>query len=219
MEALMKEGRSVFFHLKGPLLALGAALFLLGLGVWVRGNPSTPPSQGPSVSGARGALFLLRPESREILALSLSTGRIDGRIQLDKYPLKVVSTPGGVSVFVLFQDSSAIEVYSSLDFQKQKVIETGLVGIQDLSFSPNGDRVFITHQGGVALTEYRHRLLDLSNPRTLDALPGQGPLISDRRATRLYRGGASGVVSIFGQNLEVLDQGGLPLYFAAFDQQ
>ncbi len=166
---------------------------------------------------SEGAVFLLRPEAQELLGVRLADGRFQTAITLDSVPRRVVPTPGGVSVFVLYEDSGRIDIYSAETFEFQRRIETGLDAILELSFSPNGDRVYTVSGDGERITEFQHSMLELSSPRPVEAVPGTGPLVSNRRGTRLYRAGRTNVYSIFSQTLQVVDEYPGGLLHSAFD--
>ncbi|AFG37373.1 YncE family protein [Spirochaeta africana] len=204
-----------------PLLAIFTTAALLGLaaahagdgaiaaaaaGVSREDDGSSETQGNTAAAAAEGAVFLLRPEQRELLAVSYHDGSLQAQIQLEGVPQAVVPTPGGVSVFVLLEQSGTIEIYSAEDFSHQNTVDTGLDSILALSFSPNGDRVYAVSGDGSQVTEFRHRMLELTNPRQVDELPGSGALVPNRRATRLYRGGDAGVYSLFGQSLQVVDE-------------
>ncbi|KGE71003.1 YncE family protein [Spirochaeta lutea] len=231
---------------RGPVAALGTAAAITalaglhqnpgpaGLQVLGAGAPGLesqaavgdlPGAELPETAEpAEGALFLVLPQARELVALDTAGQEVVARVGLPQVPLAVVPTPGGVSVFVLFEDSDVIRVYSAQTFELQNEIATGLGALRALSFSPNGDRVWVIspapgeEEGETeVVTEFSHRLLELSDPRSARIPRGFGPVLPNRRGTRLYRPGAEGIGIIFSQNLEVIETLPTSLELAAFD--
>ncbi len=213
---------SLWSKLKGPLYAGLCAGSLVLLAAY-HANPTTrardqrEPNDPVAYHAQEGAIFLLSPGSEQLIALNLGTLRIEERIQLGRVPVRVVPTPGGAAVFVVFEDSPVIAMYGAEGFELRNEIDTGLHDISDLSFSPDGSRVYIISDGGTRITEYGHRLSELSNPRTRDLTPGEGALVSNRRGTRLYRGGDRAAYSLFAQTLEVIEEINGTLLYPAFE--
>ena len=168
-------------------------------------------------AAAEGAVFLLRPQENELIGVSLADGQTVSRIQLDSQPRRVVPTPGGVSVFVLFENSDVIEVYSAENFERQQRIKTDLGSLRELSFSPDGSRVWVVSGDGSTVTEFSHSMLELTAPRTVANIPGRGPVLPNRRATRLYRGGSDAIHVLFGQTLQPIEELGDGLYNPVFE--
>ncbi|MCG8480844.1 MAG: WD40 repeat domain-containing protein [Spirochaetales bacterium] len=208
--------------LKGPLYAGLCVCFLVFLAAY-HADPAIRTQDQPehddpvAYHAEEGAVFLLSPVNRQLIALNLGTLHIEERIQLEKVPLRIVPTPGGAAVFVVFEGSPVIEIYSAETFELQSDIDTGLHDVSDLSFSPDGSRVYVISDRGTRITEYRHRLSELSNPRTIDRTPGEGVLVSNRRGTRLYRGGEHSAYSLFAQTLEVIEEMDGALLHPAFE--
>ncbi|GAB6090476.1 YncE family protein [Spirochaeta dissipatitropha] len=164
---------------------------------------------------SEGAVFLARQNSTELIAIDIASSEIAAVIELPAAARGIVSTPGGVSVFVFFENSGKIQVYSAETFELQTVIQTSADSIGALSFSPNGDRVYI--DSGDNLIEYRHSMLELSDPRSSELGSGQGAPILNRRGTRLYRGGERGISVLFAQTLQEIELIDTPVLYPVFE--
>lgn len=164
---------------------------------------------------SEGAVFLAGKNSSELIAIDIASSEIAAVIELPAEARGIVPTPGGVSVFVFFEDSGTVQVYSAETFELQTVIQTSADTIQSLSFSPNGDRVYI--DSGQNLIEYRHSMLELSDPRSAELEPGQGSPILNRRGTRLYRGGERGISVLFAQTLQEIELIDVPVQYPVFE--
>lgn len=217
-----EKKRSPWSTIKGPLYAVLCVSVLVFLAAYhadptIRAQDQTGRDDPVAHHAREGSIFLLSPVNRQLIALNLGTLQIEERIQLEKVPLRIVPTPGGAAVFVVFESSPVIEIYSAETFALQSDIDTGLHDVSDLSFSPDGSRVYVVSDGGTRITEYRHRLAELSNPRTVDRAPGEGALVSNRRGTRLYRGGGQSAYSLFAQTLDVIEELEGALLYPAFE--
>lgn len=154
-----------------------------------------------------GSLLLLREAdgAYELVAVGLGSREIVAAVALDRRPSRIVPTPGGVSAFVLWPDSNRVTVYDTetLDVQRDFALE-GVSRPTELSFSPTGERVFVVDGEGSDVVEYRHARLDLTESRRLQ-LPGSGRVITNRRATRLYRVGPAEVYVYFAQTGDLVE--------------
>jgi hypothetical protein len=151
-----------------------------------------------------GAVFFFNRAERRLLAYGLDDGAFLSEVQLDKTPKFMVPTPGGVSLFVGFENSSIIEVYSSLDFSLQKSIDLGIQDPQWLSFSRDGSTILVQSAEG-SLFSFSHSLLNLSNRRESPESMNLRSLIPNRRADRWYAATAQGIAIVFNQNLRTVE--------------
>ncbi len=163
---------------------------------------------------ARGSLFLV--EEREddnpaLIALAIGDedgqeNRVRGRIELDAVPSFVVPTPGGVSVFVGWADRSTIEVYDVETLELQEDIDLRIENPTDVSFSPMGDRVYVTGDGGERVHVFRHEQLALERTADFAVSPDPRAVVPNHRATSLFRPVDAGVEVLFAQTGEVTDK-------------
>ncbi len=160
-----------------------------------------------------GGILVVAHPATEIRVLDPADGSERGRIELRREPATITPTPGGVSVFVTYPDTEEIEVYSTTEFEHERTIapEDGDGRIPEhLTFSENGDTLFVTWRDSDAVSVYSHSMLDLSFRYEFATPEANGPLYRNRRATRLYRAGDSGIEIYFAQNGEHIDTIRLP---------
>jgi hypothetical protein len=124
-----------------------------------------------------------------------------------------------VSVWVTFRDRQAIEVYTTSDLSPQASIEPpgAVEGIPEhLTFSENGDRLFITWADRDVISVYRHDQRRLSLAREITAAGTTGPVLRDRRASRIYRMNNAGeLVEFFARNGERISVHERPAFLPA----
>ena len=155
-----------------------------------------------------GSLLLVREDddgSVELIAVRLADGETVASVRLDRRPHRVVPTPGGVSAFVLWPESNAVTVFNTETLEIQRELELDAVRhATELSFSPTGERVYVVDSAGSEVVEYRHVRLELTESRRLE-LAGSGPVLTNRRATRLYRVGQDAVHAYFAQTGDLVE--------------
>ncbi|MEX2445660.1 MAG: hypothetical protein WD492_18820 [Alkalispirochaeta sp.] len=157
-------------------------------------------------------LVVTADEGRRLLTVSVPAGTVNAAVDLPGRAARIVSTPGGVSVWVTFEDRREIEIYSTTDLSHQATVRpAGGDGDtpEHLTFSENGDTLFVTWQEDERISIYRHEMRELTLLREIsaDVAAGTaGPVIRNRRATRLYRKERGGNLAAFfpqnGQRLE-----------------
>ncbi len=154
-----------------------------------------------------GSLLLLREAdgSFELVAVSLGSRERLAAAQLDRRPLRIVPTPGGVSAFVLWPDTNRVTVFDTetLEVQRDFTLD-GVSRPTELSFSPNGEQVFVVDGDGSEVVEYRHQRLELTEIRRM-VLAGFGPVLTNRRATRLYRATPEAIRVYFAQTGDLVE--------------
>ncbi|MFW5694729.1 MAG: YncE family protein [Alkalispirochaeta sp.] len=206
-----------------------ALVIVLGVGV-ARGDirPGAG-SQGRSGSGglfAPAHLFDADQEhglvvavdgGRRLLSVTVPDGTVNAAVDLPGRAATIVPTPGGVSVWVTFADRREIEIYSTTDLSHQATVrpESGGGNIPaSLTFSENGDTLFVTWQEDARISIYRHEMRELTLLREVasdDAAGTAGPVVRNRRATRIYRVEESGnLAAFFVQNGQRLDSISVP---------
>ncbi len=154
-----------------------------------------------------GSLLLLREAdgSFELVAVGLASREVLASVALDRRPSRIVPTPGGVSAFVLWPDSNRVTVYDTGTLEVQR--DVALDGVSrpiELSFSPTGEQVFVVDGDGGGVVEYRHLRLELTENRRME-LAGSGPVLTNRRATRLYRVSPQAVSVYFAQTGDLVE--------------
>ncbi|TVQ27860.1 MAG: hypothetical protein EA383_01715, partial [Spirochaetaceae bacterium] len=81
---------------------------------------------------------------------------------------------------------------------------------EHLTFSDTGEVLFITWQGGEMISAYTHRMRELSLRGEYDAAGTAGPVLRNRRATRVFRQNADGGFAVFfaqnGQRMGTIGQ-------------
>ncbi len=170
-----------------------------------------------------GSLLLVREDddgSVELIAVRLADGETVAAVGLERRPHRVVPTPGGVSAFVLWPESNAVTVFNTETLEIQRELELAAVRhATELSFSPTGEQVYVVDSGGSEVVEYRHLRLELTESRRM-ALAGSGPVLTNRRATRLYRVGDDAVYAYFAQTGDLVETYAVPIDGGVrFDEQ
>lgn len=202
-----------------PAITLTLLLALIGGSAWRGSGLGLAALDATELAAATraavdGSLLLLHEVdgSHTLSAVSLATGRTSASVALDRRPHRIVPTPGGVSAFVLWPDSNTITVYDTktLEVQREFALD-GVVRADDLSFSPTGEQVYVVDGDGTSVVEFRHLRLELTENRRMQ-LSGTGPVLTNRRATRLYRTGPEGVHVFFAQTGDLIET-----YRAALD--
>lgn len=160
-------------------------------------------------------LLLLADDGRRLLTVSVPGGEVTGAVDLPGRAAAIVPTPGGVSVWVTFTNRQEIEIYDTTELTHQATVRPeGGAGDTPghLTFSENGDTLFVTWQETERISIYRHEMRELSLRREIpatDASGTAGPVLRNRRATRLYRADLSGDLAAFfalnGQRLESIE--------------
>lgn len=211
-----------------------AALSLIGvlaLGT-VRGDLQTgavgigfASSQALFDTGQEQGLVIATDGGRTLIAVSLPDGGVSAGVELPGRATSIVPTPGGVSVWVSFADRREIEVYSTVDLTLQAtLLPAGGDGLtpEHLTFSENGDTLSITWREDPRISVYRHQMRELTLLQEIApdvAAATAGPVIRNRRATRLFRVEESGGLAAFfpqnGQRLESIPAPGDRLQIAA----
>lgn len=195
-----------------PIITVTVLLALIGGSAWRGSGLGLAALDATELAAATratadGSLLLLHEVdgSHTLSAVSLATGRTSASVVLGRRPHRIVPTPGGVSAFVLWPDSNAITVYDTetLDVQREFALD-GVVQADELSFSPNGEQVYVVDGDGTSVVEFRHLRLELTENRRMQ-LSGAGPVLTNRRATRLYRTGPEGVHVFFAQTGDLME--------------
>jgi WD40 repeat protein len=218
-----ESNQGLWSRISGPTIAIFVVFFLSFSALWARESQSTAEAtkaQNAFSLGLdeQGALLFWNTQEPLLFAVALDDFSRRQDIPLRAVPQAVTPTPGGVSVFVTYPGLSVIDVISATDFSLQKTIETDKTGIQDLTFSPKGQKVFLTYNQGRSLAVYNHRLLELKEAQDYPNLAGTGPLVPNRRATRLYRAGEAGAALFFAANLQALAQSGASVTTVDFQE-
>ena len=205
----------------------GATALLLGVIGWgfLSGELG---SAGPLVSGdsfgvARGASGDLEGEDLEggvlvqderadtIWVFDPVTGDRRGEIAVARPFLEMVPTPGGVSVFTVVEGAAELEVYSTTEYHHEATIELESERLgagaqpEHLLFSENGDTLFVTWRNSPVVSVYSHSMRELSLRHEFEIPESSGPLLRNRRATRLYRSTPDGPAVVFARNGELLE--------------
>ncbi|MFW5827703.1 MAG: YncE family protein [Alkalispirochaeta sp.] len=207
------------------ILAIGAfsLVGVLIVGV-IRGDFSGDGgSWGPRVTaplfepGQEHGLIVTADGGQRLLSLSVPDGTVNAAVDLPGRAATIVPTPGGVSVWVTFADRREIEIYSTADLSHQATLrpEGGGGGTPaSLTFSENGDTLFVTWQEDARISIYRHDMRELTLIREVsadDAAGTVGPVVRNRRATWIYRVEESGnLAAFFVQNGQRLDSISVP---------
>jgi hypothetical protein len=161
-----------------------------------------------SESSVEGGVLALSEDRRSIAVLDPGNGTLRGRIELEKPAAHMQPTPGGVSVFVTFPDSPEIRVYSTTDYNLQERITVDGGVPAELTFSENGSTLFVAYRNSPRVSGFSHSQLQLSDPYHFEGADAPGPVVRNRRATRLYRQTDAGLGVIYAQNgalIETLD--------------
>ena len=199
---------------RGLLIPLGTvaivAILILG-SAWRGGGFGFSRVDTAALAPARmtldGSLLLLRETggSFALVAVSLASRERLSAVELDRRPLRIVPTPGGVSAFVLWPDSNRVTVFDTetLEVQRDFTLD-GVSRPTELSFSPTGEQVFVVDGDGSEVVEYRHQRLELTETRRM-ALAGSGPVLTNRRATRLYRATPEAILVYFAQTGDLVE--------------
>lgn len=191
------------------LLALGLILGSAWRGAGFGFSTIDPAELGTSRTALDGSLLLTRDvddsAETELIAIALADGSSVASIRLDRKPHRIVPTPGGVSAFVLWPDSNTVTVFDTETLELQR--EFALSDVRratELSFSPTGEQVYVVDADGRTVVEYRHARLELTETRRFE-LDGVGPVVTNRRATRLYRAGTDSVHAYFTQTADLVE--------------
>lgn len=184
----------------------------------VFGSPSLHSSGNLFDPNQEHGLLLLADDQSRLLTVSVPAGDVKGSVNLPGRASAVVPTPGGVSVWVTFEGRAEVEIYSTTDLAHQAtVLPEGGDGDtpEALTFSENGDTLFVTWRDSERISIYRHDMRELTLMREIpaaDAAGTMGPIIRNRRATRLYRVESEGNLAAFftqnGQRLESIGVAG-----------
>lgn len=153
-----------------------------------------------------GAVFVLSAEEPHLLALRLGDGRPLGRIEVDSAPDIIAATPGGVSLFLGWNDRHAFEVYDVLTLEYQATLDSAEPRPTAISFSPTGEQLFVLGDSGRRLTVLAHSRLTLDKTETYPVSAGDDAVLSNRRATRLFRPTPAGLDVHFAQGGQLLDR-------------
>jgi len=154
---------------------------------------------------------------RRLLSVTVPDGVVNAAVDLPGRAATIVPTPGGVSVWVTFADRREMEIYSTTDLSHQATVHPeGAAGDTPahLTFSENGDTLFVTWEQDARISIYRHEMRNLTLLREIpsdDAAGTVGPVVGNRRATRLYRADENGnLAAFFVQNGQRLDSIAVP---------
>ncbi len=180
----------------------GVIAVFLGFTLFVASFEGRSVSSGMARSSAQGAVFLLRNDNLHII------DHVQG-YTIRSYPLSgkasgIVPTPGGVSVFVHYRDQSYVDIFSSQTFEYQGRNDIPLSSVDQMSFSPDGSRVYLIGEdslGNELLAEASHSLLTFGEFRTVGAPGGQGPLVPGNRGAFLHRASSNGIIALSRLNL------------------
>jgi len=166
-------------------------------------------SSKPVFQGSKGNIFLFSDQHNRLFPVDLESGQIVQDISLREIPGDIVPTPGGVALFVYYQQGGTIDIFDALTFEKKNTIHTGWENIQSLTFSPNGDRVFLQVNNGNKGVRYLHNKLNLTSPIVADIQTPPGALFSDKRGNRIYLSSVDQVNILFAKTMESIEK--LPL--------
>ncbi len=205
----------------GRLRPGGADARAAGAGGEAAGGGAAAGSRGSFGSDASTVhgLALLSSDGRRLLIVDPATGDARASRELPRQATSITATPGGVSVWVTFADHAEIEVYDTRELELETVVQVpGGAGRtpEHLTFSDTGEVLFITWSGSDVISAYTHRMRELSLRGEYDAAGTTGPVVRNRRATRVFRRDADGGFGVFfaqnGQRMGTIGQpeGGLP---------
>lgn len=203
-------------------------------GTGENGSPFALASSS-SGGNAEGGVLALSADRRTITVLDPNDASMRGEIALSGEAAEITPTPGGVSVFVTYRDRPVIDVYSTTEYGLQTTIEleSGAAGSgapqsgpaeagapesgetksgvpqsgapEHLTFSEKGDTLIVTYRESDRISVYSHSMRELSNPYHFEIEGSEGPIVRNRRATRLYRRTENGVAEIYAQNGAVVE--------------
>ncbi|MFP3960448.1 MAG: YncE family protein, partial [Spirochaetaceae bacterium] len=179
-----------------------------------RGDPAADAQSGAADAplfndGGEEGLLVLADNRTRLVNVSLPSGEVTASVRLPAAARSVVTTPGGVSAWITFEDRTAMEVYTTGDLTHEATVTPE--GAESdapahLTFNENGDTLFVTWAQREAVSVYRHDMRELSLLRQFSTEETRGPVLRDRRATRVYRLDRDGtVISFFARNGERLD--------------
>ena len=119
-------------------------------------------------------------------------------------------TPGGKYILVSWRDRSDI---AAVDVEAHAVSRTFTLPngpIDDLEFSPMGDTVLTTRAGSTQVDLWSHSRSVLQPLGSVSAGVAGSPALFNRRATRLYRSGVSGLDFVYLKTGELITEVALP---------
>lgn len=163
-------------------------------------SPFFGGSSGSFDDDSERGVLLVSQDGYTIRSVDPADGTTNAEITLENRIRSVVPTPGGVSVWLTFEDRPGMQVYSTTDLEHEATIEPE--GSEDrvaehLLFSENGDTLFVTWQDSDNISVYRHQMRELSLRMEIEAEGTRGPVYRNRRATRLFRATEDGDIALF----------------------
>ncbi|MFP4644454.1 MAG: YncE family protein [Spirochaetales bacterium] len=208
----------------GTIMALSALILtgVLAYGVYdgslapgAAERRTAGPTSSDGSSGSAGA-FGDAPDEHGVLTVSddrrvlrsfegdsFTSDESDGpqaEVELPGRASSIEPTPGGVSVWVSYEDRAEIDVFSTASLEHEASIEPpGADGRrpEHLAFSGNGQTLFVTWSDHDDISVYGHEMRELSERLTIEAEGTVGPVHPNRRATRLYRATEEGSIAVF----------------------
>lgn len=157
-------------------------------------------------------LLMTADEGRVLRSIDPESGDISAEVELDGTPISIVPTPGGVSVWITFEDRSEIEVYSTDSLEHEATVTPeGADGRnpEHLTFSETGETLFVTWSGTGSISAYGHEMRELSLRDEFEADGTEGAVYRNRRATRVFRATEDGALGVFfaqtGQRMGTVD--------------
>lgn len=155
--------------------------------------------------GMVDGLVLVSADGRALAVVDPATGAVRAERELSRRVRSVTPTPGGVSVWVTYADSSEIDVFDTTSLEREATVNPpGGAGRtpEYLTFSDTGEVLFVTWAESEVISAYTHRMRELTLRGEYDAAGTQGPVIRNRRASRVFRHDAEtgGFAVFFAQN-------------------
>ncbi len=158
-----------------------------------------------SAPGAVDGLVLVSADGGALAVVDPATGEVRAERELSRRVRSVTPTPGGVSVWVTYADSPEIDVFDTTELgHETTVVPPSGAGRtpEYLTFSDTGEVLFVTWAESEVISAYTHRMRELTLRGEYDAAGTQGPVIRNRRASRVFRHDAEtgGFAVFFAQN-------------------
>lgn len=194
-------GQSIRFPL-GPVIAAGVTLLL---SISIAFASQKPGTQNFASAADTRIITALSGEDRLLSFYDGGSGRLLASRSLEFTPSVLRPTPGGVSVFVGYEDAPFLDVFSTETFEFQRRNEISTAGVEELVFSPDGSLLYVFHDaenGSHRVQEYQHELLSLRPGLNAATENMDGQAIMGGNGQLIYRWGNSGIQSIFTANLD-----------------
>ncbi len=155
--------------------------------------------------GTVDGLVLVSADGGALAVVDPATGAVRAERELSRRVRSVTPTPGGVSVWVTYADSPEIDVFDTTLLEREATVNPpGGAGRtpEFLTFSDTGEVLFVTWAESEVISAYTHRMRELTLRGEYDAAGTQGPVIRNRRASRVFRHDAEsdGFAVFFAQN-------------------